>query len=127
MNEVRWIELAAVLALHEDALADFGGLPGIRDEGALRSALARPMNLAAYEGETDLFRLAASYAFGVAKNHAFSDGNKRTAYAVAGAFLSLNGIEIRASGKDEENAVVAVAEGQMSEKAFAEFLRNRQE
>ncbi len=127
MNEVRWIELAAVLALHEDALADFGGLPGIRDEGALRSALARPVNLAAYEGETDLFRLAASYAFGVAKNHAFSDGNKRTAYAVAGAFLSLNGIEIRASGKDEENAVVAVAEGQMSEKAFAEFLRNRQE
>ena len=95
MSEPEWILRETVLALQEQSLAVFGGLGGIRDEGMLASALQRPVNLFTYE-TADLFALAASYAFGLAKNHPFIDGNKRIAFAATDVFLRVNGWRIRA-------------------------------
>ena len=101
----------------------FGGLHGIRDEGALESALARPVNMAAY-GEDDLIVLAAAYLFGLAKNHAFLDGNKRIAIVTAGVFLESNGMKIVASDADLYNFVMAVAAGEIDEDGATRFLRD---
>jgi death on curing protein len=89
----RWVGLAAVHAIHDRQLAEHGGLPGVRDFGAIESALARPQNLAAY-GEPDAADLAAAYAYGLARNHGFADGNKRTAWVVARVFLADNGYRL---------------------------------
>lgn len=121
MNEPVWIELQLVVALHAESIAEFGGLNGIRDEGLLDSALARPRQLLAY-GDPNLFELAATYAFGIARNHAFVDGNKRTALAAADVFLQLNGFEIVV---DEVQAVVAfqdLAAGEIDEAMLAKWI-----
>ena len=94
MTAWRWVGLAAVHAIHDRQLAEHGGLPGVRDLGAIESALARPQNLAAY-GEPDAADLAAAYAYGLARNHGFADGNKRTAWVAARVFLADNGYGLR--------------------------------
>ncbi len=122
MSDWRWLNRQALLLLHDESLVDHGGASGIRDEGLLDSALARPRNLALYE-TPDAARLAASYALGLAKNHAFVDGNKRVAFLAAGLFLGLNGYRLRTSQVDATLAVLALAAGEMDELAFADWLR----
>ena len=118
----RWVDKSALLLLHAESLAEHGGRAGLRDEGLLDSALARPLNLVAY-GEPDLADLAAAYAFGLAKNHPFVDGNKRAAFLGAGLFLALNGFRLRASQVDATQAMLALAADELSEVAFVRWLR----
>lgn len=121
MNAPEWLELATVLSGHETAIAMFGGSSGIRDQGLLESALARPENLFAY-GEPTLFELAAAYAWGIVRNHPFLDGNERTAFIAAGAFLELNGWELTASQSDAADAMWKLATGDLAEAEFAAWL-----
>ena len=118
----RWINKQALLLLHDESLAMHGGLSGLRDEGLLDSALARPLNLAAY-GEPDVAELAASYGVGLAKNHPFADGNKRAAFLAVGLFLYLNGYRLTATQADATLTMLAVAAGDMNEPAFADWIR----
>ncbi len=118
----RWVDRRALLLLHADSLALHGGAPGLRDEGLLDSALARPLNLAAY-GDPDLAALATCYGVGLAKNHAFIDGNKRAAFLALGLFLGLNGRRLVTSQADATTAMLAVAEGSLDEAAFAAWIR----
>jgi len=101
--------------MHSEQLAEHGGFEGIRDETLLDSALAKPLNVFAYEEAPDIFRLAASYAFGIARNHAFVDGNKRTALVVSLAFLDRNGWDIVASKEDLYFTFLHLADGSLSE------------
>jgi len=121
-NEWRWIDKRALLMLHDESLAEHGGAGGLRDEGLLDSALARPLNLAAY-GEPDAADLAAAYGYGAAKNHPFVDGNKRAAFLAAGLFLAMNGLRLRASQAEATVAVFTLAAGELDEAAFAAWLR----
>jgi death on curing protein len=118
----RWVDRRALVLLHDESLAEHGGAPGLRDEGLLESALARPLNLAAY-GSPDITDLAAAYGLGLAKNHAFVDGNKRAAFLAVGLFLALNGHRLIASQAEATLTMLAVAAGQMDESAFALWLR----
>jgi death on curing protein len=118
----RWIKESSVLAIHDEQIAEHGGLAGVRDLPLLQSSLARPQNLAAY-GSPDVADLAASYAVGIARNHAFLDGNKRTAWVVAETFLLKNGYELIARDQDGVTAMLAVAEGTMPEQEFAIWVR----
>lgn len=118
----RWISKQALLLLHAESLAEHGGGTGMRDEGLLDSALARPVNLAAY-GEPDYAALAACYGVGVAKNHPFVDGNKRAALLATGLFLYLNGYRLTASQADTTLTMLSVASGDLSEDDFAAWLR----
>lgn len=118
----RWISKQALLLLHAESLAEHGGGVGMRDEGLLDSALARPVNLAAY-GEPDAAALAASYGVGIAKNHPFVDGNKRAALLATGLFLYFNGYSLKATQADTTLIVLGVAAGEVSEDAFAAWLR----
>jgi death-on-curing protein len=118
----RWVDRRALLLLHADSLAEHGGAVGLRDEGLLDSALARPLNLAAY-GEPDFAALAASYGVGLAKNHAFVDGNKRAAFLAVGLFLALNGQRLVASQVEATTTMLAVAEGSLDEAGFADWIR----
>jgi death-on-curing protein len=111
-------------AVHEQQLAEHGGLAGVRDAGALESALARPQNLAA-DGEPDAAALAAAYAFGLARNHAFVDGNKRTAWIAARLFLADNGCKLVLDKADAVRTMMALAAGEISEEDFAAWLRER--
>ena len=119
----RWVDKRALLLLHDESLAEHGGVPGMRDQGLLDSALARPMNLLAY-GEPDAAALAASYGVGVAKNHPFVDGNKRAAFLCVGLFLALNGWRLNATQVEATLAIQAVAAGDLDEAAFAGWLRS---
>ena len=119
----RWVDKRALLLLHDESLAEHGGTPGLRDESLLDSALARPLNLAAY-GQPDAAALAASYGVGVAKNHAFVDGNKRAAFLCVGLFLAINGCRLKASQLEATSAMLAVAGGELEEAVFAEWLRH---
>lgn len=119
---VQWIDREALLLLHGESLARFGGAAGLRDPGLLESALARPQNLATY-GKPDLFDCAAAYAYGIAKNHPFIDGNKRAAFMGCGLFLLLNGYQLAASPADATLKMLALAGGDMSEEAYADWLR----
>jgi death-on-curing protein len=111
-----WIEKRVVLAYHDMQLAEHGGSTGVRDEGLLESALARPQNIAAYAEETpSLHRLATAYAFGVARNHPFVDGNKRTALVVAIAFLERNGVAFAASQQEAYLTFYALAAAKLIE------------
>ena len=118
----RWVSQQALVLLHDESLAEHGGSPGLRDEGLLESALARPKNLAAYESP-DHAALAASYGVGLAKNHAFVDGNKRAAFLAVGLFLYLNSFRLTASQAQATLTMLAVASGELSEEAFAAWLR----
>ena len=122
MKEPAWVLREVVLMLHDQSLARFGGSAGVRDEGLLDSALGKPQNLFAY-GQPGLFELAASYAFGLVKNHPFIDGNKRAGFVVAVVFLELNGYKFQASEVDATLQTLALAAGDMSEAAFATWLK----
>jgi death on curing protein len=115
MNEPLWVSKKAVLAMHTAQLAEHGGSEGIRDETLLDSALANPRNVFAYADQPDIFRLAASYAFGIARNHAFVDGNKRTALVVSLTFLDRNGWDIVASKEDLYFTFLHLADGSLTE------------
>ena len=121
MNAPVWVLPESVHALHEQLLAAFGGATGIRDQGLLASALMRPENRFAY-AEPSLFELAAAYAFGLAKNHPFVDGNKRIGFAVAILFLEINGCAFHAAEADATIRMLALAAGEMSEASFARWL-----
>lgn len=116
-----WINLQDALAIHDKLLAIDGGLCGTRDLGLLESALARPVNYFAYE-HPSLFQLAAAYGFGIAKNHPFNDGNKRTAFVVAATFLRVNKQKLKASQVEAVVIVQGLAAGNVSEKQFAQWL-----
>ena len=119
----RFIDRRALLLLHDESLAEHGGAPGLRDEGLLESALARPLNVVAY-GEPVVAALAAAYGVGLAKNHAFVDGNKRAAFLAVGLFLALNGQRLATTQADATLTMLAVASGDMSEDAFAAWIRS---
>ena len=123
MKEFIWVLDEVVLALHDEQLAAHGGLAGIRDRGAVKSALARPRNLAAYEACDDIARLAAAYAYGIARNHGFADGNKRTALVTADLFLMLNGYELVSSPVENVLTILSLAEGSLSEEVLTSWIR----
>ena len=118
----RWVQRSVVLAIHDRQLAEHGGSDGIRDPGAIESALARPVNLASY-GEPDIAELAAAYAYSLAINHGFVDGNKRTAWVTARLFLADNGRRLDFDPMDAIQAMEGVAEGRISEAEFAAWFR----
>ena len=121
MSQWVWIEESVVWAVHEAQLAEHGGSAGVRDPGLLQSALARPLNLVAY-GEADASTLAAAYGFGIARNHPFIDGNKRTAFVCAELFLALNGYILSASDADCVSTMLALAVGELPETEFAAWI-----
>lgn len=118
----RWIADKSVVAIHDVQIAEHGGLAGVRDQSLLLSALARPLHLAAY-GAPDVADLAATYATGIARNHPFLDGNKRTAWVVSEIFLLKNGYELTASDYDGVEIMLGVAAGSFSENDLAAFFR----
>ena len=117
-----WIEREVIVAVHDMQLAEHGGLPGTRDAGLLDSALGRPQHLAAY-GEPDIAALAAAYGWGIARNHPFIDGNKRTAFVAIELFLQLNGGALHASDADCVQTMLSVAAGDLPEDTLADWLR----
>ncbi len=123
MKQPKWLEREALLLLHGQSLARFGGADGITSEGLLDSALARPINRYNFAEGADLADLAASYAFGLVKNHPFVDGNKRIAFLVCGVFLDINGKTLKASASEAVSAVLALAGGDIGEPEFAVWLR----
>ncbi|TAM37939.1 MAG: type II toxin-antitoxin system death-on-curing family toxin [Burkholderiaceae bacterium] len=122
MSRWRWLDRQALLLLHEESLAEHGGAPGLRDQGLLDSALARPRNLLAY-GAPDLAELAAAYGVGLAKNHAFVDGNKRAAFLAVGLFVLVNGQRLEATQIEATMTMLGVAAGDVEEAAFAAWIR----
>ena len=123
MSEPTWFTYEQAIAAHSLQLRRYGGAPGLRDEGALRSALERPVNKWHYES-ADLPELAAAYAFGLAKNHAFVDGNKRIAFIAMVAFLRKNGIAFRPDQAQSTAIIIAVAAGEVSEESLARWIRD---
>jgi death-on-curing protein len=119
----QWIDLSVVLAIHEQQIAEHGGSLGIRDLGMIESALGRPQNLLLYN-EPDIFDLAAAYGYGIAQNHGFIDGNKRTAYVVTRLFLILNGYDISASALEKVITFEKVGKGEIDQAALASWLRS---
>jgi death on curing protein len=125
----KFIDAKRAVAIHDMLSAEHGGVSGTRDLGLLESALDRPVNIAAYEknGVADISRLAAAYGHGIVKNHPFFDGNKRTAAAVFELFLALNGYELTADDVSVLNAVIALADGALSERTFAAWIKDNLE
>ena len=124
MANPRFLSADLAFAVHERQLAEHGGLGGLKDEGLLDSAITRPLNKHAY-GENDLSALAAAYAFGIARNHPFNDGNKRTAWVMARLFLRLNGMAILFDKADAIRAMQALASGRLEEEALADWFGKR--
>jgi len=123
-REPLWVDRVVVDAVHLDMLRTHGGLRGIRDENALESALARPRHRYAYARRADLPALAASYGYGLARNHPYRDGNKRTAFLVMVVFLELNGRELQASETEVVTMMLRLSAGELSEAALAVWLRD---
>jgi death on curing protein len=123
MTEPRWLTEAQVVRIHAEQLATFGGPPGLRDAGALASAIGRPRNKWAYEG-ADLAALAAAYAFGVARNHPFIDGNKRAAFLAMVVFLRKNGVPFSPREPDAIAAMLALAAGEIEEEGLARWIKD---
>jgi death-on-curing protein len=123
MTEPVWIEEPEVLAIHDRLLALHGGAPGVRDEGLLSSALARPRQLAAYGDDVDLIDMAAAYSVALVKSHPFVDGNKRTGFVIGILFLELNGYRFSAAEDAAAEAVMALAAGTLDEAGYTAFLR----
>jgi death on curing protein len=121
----KWVDKRALLLLHEESLATFGGATGLRDEGLLDSALARAANQWHYDKAVDLADLAAAYGFGLAKNHAFVDGNKRAAFLSIGLFLAINGKRLRAAQPDAIRVMLGLAAGDVEEPELADWIRAR--
>jgi death-on-curing protein len=124
MKNIVWVSDEIVLAVHDEQLAEHGGLSGIRDLGAVQSALARPRNIASYETCDDIAQLAAAYAYGIARNHGFADGNKRTALVTADLFLMLNGYELTSFPAENVLTILAVADGSMPEDKLVAWVRS---
>jgi len=124
MTDWRWISGELVYAIHDRQLAEHGGLDGIRDRGAVESALARPLNLHAY-GDPDAADLAAAYGFGLARNRGFADGNKRTAWVIARLFLADNGYRLVFDKSDAVRMMESVAAGIFAEQELAAWFRER--
>lgn len=118
-----WLDASILLAVHDEQLVEHGGISGVRETGMFESALAKPQNLAAY-GAPDCAELAASYGFGLAKNHPFLDGNKRTAFVAVELFLRLNGYVLEADDASCVLTMLAVAAGELDEAAFADWIRS---
>jgi len=126
MTQIVWLLEETLTAIHHRQIAEHGGSEGLRDEGLLSSALARPQNLLAYgEPPPDLAALAAAYAHGIARNHPFVDGNKRTALVAARTFLLLNAVDLDATQDDKVLTFLALAEGAISEAELADWIRKR--
>jgi death-on-curing protein len=126
MPKIVWLLEETLTAIHHRQIAEHGGSEGLRDEGLLMSALARPQNLLAYgEPAPDLASLAAAYAYGIARNHPFVDGNKRTALVAARTFLILNGVDLEATQDDKVLAFLSLAEDAISEEELANWIRQR--
>jgi len=121
--EIVWLHPETVRAIHNRQIAEHGGSEGIRDEGLLDSALSRPQNLLAYGENTDIAALAASYAYGIARNHAFIDGNKRTALVVTRTFLAMNGVDLSATQQEKYLTFLKLAEGSIDEEQLADWIR----
>lgn len=121
MKEPHWLGLESVLVLHELVVADYGGDASIRDPGRLQAALARPKHLFSY-GEPTLARLAAAYAVGIVQGHPFTDGNKRTGFMAAAAFLELNGLTFEASEVEVVIKTLALAASEISEAEYGQWL-----
>jgi len=124
MTQFRWLNQQALILLHSESLAEYGGTEGIRDEGLLESALYRPLNLYNYEKETDIAFLAAAYGFGIVRNHPFVDGNKRIAFLAVGLFLALNGFSLEVTQLEATQTMLALASGELSENDFCQWLKN---
>ncbi|MGL5836169.1 MAG: type II toxin-antitoxin system death-on-curing family toxin [Waterburya sp.] len=122
MSSPIWIDANALRLLHGESLAEFGGLSGMRDEGLFLSALARPQNLFAYEEVTNISRLAAAYAYGLARNHPFNDGNKRAAFLAIGMFLAINGFLLKVEPTEAVNTMLALAAGDLAELELAKWI-----
>jgi death-on-curing protein len=123
MSEPEGLDTTIVLDVHAEQLALFGGADGVRDLGLLESALGRPLNKFTY-GETDLAALAAAYAFGIARNHPFVDGNKRAAFASLIVFLGLNGIDFDVPPQEATAIILSMAAGEVSEESLARWIRD---
>src|SRR6476469_5705074 len=122
---MKWLRIDAVLAMHQRQIAEHGGGEGLRDVGLLESALARARNVHAYDTDANIAALAAAYGFGIAKNHPFVDGNKRTALVATRTFLVLNGYQLTAAPEDKYITFLSLAEGTVSEDELAAWLRDR--
>ena len=122
-REPRWLSRVVVDAIHNDQLREHGGLPGIRDENVLESALARPQQKWHYAEETDLAALAAAYGFGIVKSHPYRDGNKRIGLLAIATFLGINGYDLQATDADVVTQVVALANNRISEAELADWIR----
>ncbi len=123
MTDFIWIEQRMIMAVHDEQLAEHGGGSGLRDEGLLQSALMRPQNIALYNEDADVCMLAAAYAFGLAKNHPFIDGNKRTAAVAMELFIELNGYKLTSSNVDGVIMMLKLAGGDMNEEELVAWLR----
>lgn len=123
MDEPVWLTRSVVESLHADQVREHGGQLGLRDPGLLESALDRPQHVWTYEADSDLAKLAAEYGFGLARNHAFPDGNKRVAFVATNVFLILNGFEIEAPEPEVVHTILRVAEGRMNQGKFAAWIR----
>ena len=122
---MKWLRTDVILAIHKMQIAEHGGDAGVRDLGLLDSALARPRNIHAYEAGADIARLAAAYGYGIAKNHPFVDGNKRTALSATRTFLLINGFQVNSTQQEKYLTFLALAEGSLSEDELAGWLRER--
>ena len=123
MTIIKWLSRSAIEIIHQEQIAEHGGLSGLKDINALEAALSRPLHKHAY-GEQDIFKLAAAYLYGLARNHPFSDGNKRIAYLASFTFLLINGHLIEASQAEVIEFVLAVAAGEIDEDGVTRFLRD---
>ena len=120
--EIKWLNARSLTLLHEESLAQHGGLPGLRDAGLLDSALARPQHLLNYNADTTLAELAASYCFGIARNHPFADGNKRAAFSVLGLFLPANGWWLNVDQPEAFRTMMSLAAGDLTEEQLAAWV-----
>ena len=127
MKTPKWLRKDTIIAVHQKTLLEQGGAPGIRDEGLLESALARPINILEYALEPNLFDLAPAYGFGIASNHPFIDGNKRVAFYASVGFLRINGVYLNAGEADAAVTFIALAAGELSEEELASWFRNNSE
>jgi death on curing protein len=123
MKHPRWIDRLALLLLHEETLAEHGGLTGLRDEAALDAALARPRHVHAYEPKADIARLAGAYCYGLVRDHPFNDGNKRAGFLALGLFLSLNRYGLQVAQAEAAETILLVAAGQISEEGLTMWIR----
>jgi death-on-curing protein len=122
-REPRWLSRVIVDAIHSDQLREHGGLPGIRDETVLESALARPQQKWHYTADADVPLLAAAYAFGLVKNHPYRDGNKRIGFLAMATFLGLHGYELTATDAEVVTEMLALADGRVTENALVDWIR----